>query len=150
MNDKKSLQEEISSFFFRNNMPCEVLSMKEKWRIQQAWREKFAKEVKSSTGKWIFRGFDWHAFSYEFTPCLRGARAEEVFNQKSADKCFLVTSHRDIPAYLCNKGEGLNAGIFIELLSSLPGLIDFYIFPIDYKWTMVFVHEPNMGPFFAE
>jgi hypothetical protein len=150
MNKEKGLQENILSSLRKNKMSCEAVSAKEKWKIQQTWRERFAEGVKSKTGKWVFKNSDWHAFSFNFTPCLRGARAEEAFKQKLANRFFLIASHHNIPAYICSKEGGLNAEIFTELLSNAPDLGDLYILPVDYEWTMVFVHEPNMGPFLAE
>jgi hypothetical protein len=55
MNKEKGLQENILSSLRKNKMSCEAVSAKEKWKIQQTWRERFAEGVKSKTGKWVFK-----------------------------------------------------------------------------------------------
>lgn len=146
----ESLQDRLLNYFQTNNVIANPLSIKERWKIQQSWRETFAFEVKAKTGKWTYRGNDWHAFSYNFTPCLRGFRAIEAFNLKTLNHLYLVSSNIDIPAYNCIGRKSFTAGQFIDLLSNIPELIDLYLFTEHYEWTMVIVHEPDIGPFFAE
>jgi hypothetical protein len=145
-----SIQDELESFFKRNDILFESLSRKEEWLIQQKWREVFAINVKAKTGKWNYRGNDWHAFSYNFTQCLKGAKAVEAFNKRRFASFYFFTSNDAVPAFKCVCIELLTTGHFIDLLTDIPKLDDLYLFSINYEWTMVIVHEPNIGPFFAE
>ena len=44
--------------------PMRVLETAEKRALQAMWRARFATHVQQATGRLVYRGFDWHAFSY--------------------------------------------------------------------------------------
>ncbi|MFT3924290.1 MAG: DUF4275 family protein [Myxococcales bacterium] len=106
--------------------------------LQQRWREVFAVRVKAATGSWIYRDFDWHAFSYELVYCRRGAQAIAQYQARVAAR-FLVLPHlAEEPGYWCES----------EQLPMLHGR-DAYVSDPELTWTMVFTHEDLCGPYFT-
>ena len=59
-----------------NGGDVSLLGPKERQRLLQDWREIFARAVKAKTGKWVHLGYEWHAFSYQFTRSEGGARID--------------------------------------------------------------------------
>lgn len=119
-------------------------------REQAKWRETFGKGVKESTGKWTYKGIDWHAFSFRFAPCLKGPKAETAFNGIASAPVILLVSHPQTHGFQCaGKIPSLDNLRRLLTTSKLP--IDIYLSPPDYEWTMVLTHEDQngTGPFFA-
>ena len=108
--------------------------------MMQKWREVFAGAVKARTGKWRYRGYDWHAFSYNFSRALTGAEALAAYGAQQATEYAVIPEDEDLPAYRCR-------GHFLPDFSAL--FLDAYIFDASYIWTMVFTHEDECGPYFS-
>lgn len=120
---------------------CEKMDLKATRLIRLKWREAFARPVKQRTGSWTYNKFDWHAFSFKFTPALEGARALEAYSTAPLVG-FYVLPEGDELGYKC---AGKNRPDPAKL-----SRIDSYVFPLDVSWTMAFTHEePEIGPFFA-
>ena len=114
--------------------------LKEKWRIQRAWLDTFASNVKAEKGKWVFRGFMWHGFSYRLERSIEGEKAKQIYLAQQADAYYVF-------------GEAVRWCLSCES-AQLPDLSycrdDVYIVNQNMDWTMVFTHEHHIGPFFAE
>lgn len=107
--------------------------------LQQRWRESFATRVKAATGTWIYNGFDWHAFSYEFVYCRRGDKAIAEYQACRAPRFCVLPHLDDEPGYWCES----------EQLPALHGR-DAYVCDPDFTWTMAFTHEEDWcGPYFT-
>jgi uncharacterized protein DUF4275 len=118
-----------------------TLDKKERWRLEQRWREAFASGVKQKTGKWTHLEFDWHAFSFGFTQCLRSTKALEAYSRMMAQQCVVTPHYPNESAFLCKGGN---------LPSYLGRGLDRYVFDLECTWTMVFTHEDQSGPFYCE
>ena len=103
------------------------------------WLECFASEVKAKTGQWIYRGYVWHAYTYGFATALDGQEALREYTKINANK-FLVWSRDDGFVFRCfgTASPDLGGG-------------EYYVFPDDFAWTMIFTHEQGIGcgPYFA-
>lgn len=144
-----SLETQIPKFLVDNRLSAQYLSRKEVWMLQEAWRKIYSKRVSEKTGKWIYKGKDWHSFSYSFTDSISGSRAELAYKNESPIEFILLISNRESVAYSC-KGEVPPSVEDLNLLlqqSSEP--VDFYVFPFDLSWTLVMTHEVGCGPYFA-
>lgn len=112
---------------------------KERWRIQKAWLDTYARKVKATTGKYVFRGYMWHGFSMGFEKCLRGEKAKQAYFAQQPAGYYIF-------------GEGENV-CFACQSDQVPDLLycyeDVYVVHQDMEWTMAFTHEPHEGPFFA-
>ena len=113
-----------------------------RWRLEQAWREVFARATFLRTGKWRIPNLEWHVFSYGDTPCEAGAKAYELFQLETPTAFCVWPEDQHLPIFLCTGGSHLP-------LSALQD--DIYVFSEDLAWTMVFTHEFSMGlgPYFA-
>lgn len=111
------------------------------WRLLQAWRAAFVPEVEAATGNQVYLGYEWHAYSYEFTRAVEGARA---FAEYEARACtdYLVLS------------AWTSATFGFRCIGHLPDLRgkrwDLIVFPPELTWSMVFSHEDRCGPYFQE
>lgn len=116
-----------------------VLDVHTRQRVMQAWRETFARAVKGRTGNWVHLGYEWHAFSYDFTRSKSGARGLALYLAEAPSEVYVFPE--DDYAFLCRA----------------PALFDFsdceadiIVFSPDLRWTVAFTHEqPDLGPYFA-
>lgn len=127
-----------------------ALDARELRREQTKWREAFGRGVKESTGKWTYKGIDWHAFSYRFAPCLRGAKAEDAFNRVASPPFVLLVTHSETHGYRCD-GKVPSVANLQRLMAESRLPLDLYLSAVDYEWTMIITHEGQngIGPFFA-
>ena len=130
--------DEIEKYLINNKIEISPIEKKEKWRLQQCWREKFSSTVR-----------DWHTFYHKYYPHYSEYKAEVEFNKVLPERFVIAWSRDDIPAYYCNCSQAPQAEVFTYLLTNLLKLEDIYLFDLDVTWTMVFVHEEDFGPFFA-
>ena len=116
------------------------LSEQEVHALQVQWRRVFSSRVKKLTGKNVYLGFDWHAFSYSMVHSLKGEDARQAYRQESC-RAFYVLPHMDEgPGYKCQA----------KTLPVIDGEhIDAYICPLSFGWTMVYTHESECGPYFT-
>lgn len=137
------IREAIQTYLVDNGVVViRDLHRKELWSLQQAWRQVYAIKVKAETGKWIYRGVDWHTFSFGFAKCLEGNQAYREY--EFLPPCgFLV-----IP----DNPNTQNVGLLCRS-KAMPDLREFgdvYVSDPQLDWTMVFTHEHgSCGPYFA-
>jgi hypothetical protein len=107
-------------------------------RLVNRWLKSFCVPVFDRTGKWVYKSFKWHAFSFEFVHAVSGTKALDVY-QRHPLKEYILFNDDESWAFKCSGG-------------SHPNLHeDAYLVPLDFKWTMAFTHEqPNIGPFYAD
>jgi Domain of unknown function (DUF4275) len=121
---------------------AEVVPDRARWKLLQDWRQVYAATQHSVTGKWTYRGFGWHAFSFGYARALHGERADLAYKA-------LAPPHRLI---VCPQDAVLTA--FQVIGGSLPDFRptrrDIYVWPDGLGWTMAFTHEDgNSGPYFS-
>jgi len=124
----------------RKGIDYEPLSQKKRYAIQREWLTRFAQEVKAMKGKWVFDGFMWHGFSFGMQECAEGNRAMAAYRQQSVEDFYLFDENAE-HCYGCR-------GVALPDFSDAAD--DVYVFPESMRWTMVFTHETDHGPFFAE
>jgi hypothetical protein len=69
-----SIEEDIGDILTQAGCAPQVLPRKQVWEWQQAWRERFAKELFSDTGKWMLRRLDWHVLNSNDHEAFLGAK----------------------------------------------------------------------------
>lgn len=123
---------------------CELqpLTAEQTQTWQQRWREAFSRPVKAATGRWTHAGFDWHAFSYEYSPSVTGDEARNAYRATSERSLVVVPNLDD---------GGVGCVITFQEQPNLEGRVhDLYLFPESLSWTMVFTHEDGWcGPYFS-
>lgn len=144
---ERGFYRKIADFLTVHGYAFTTLGRKQKWEIQRDWRRQFSAGVNDATGKWVYKGKDWHAFSYGFTPCLKGARAEAAYDALTAESFLLLSSNEDVPAFKCETGPPKLSALE-SLAMEHPSLLDLYISSPQFSWTFVLTHEA-IGPFFA-
>jgi hypothetical protein len=140
---------QLSQFLVDQHVEFETLGKKEKWLLQQRWRERFAVRLKQLTGKWVLDGIDWHVFSAEYYPSLKGARAEAALRELEVESFILISSNQQLPGYRCTASALPDLSELNSLTWDHPEVFDLYFFTPDLQWTVVFTHEQQHGPFFA-
>lgn len=118
-----------------------TLPQKEVWDLLRAWRTAFVPEVLAATGRPVHLGFEWHAYSYEFSRALEGDLAFAAYQARA------VTDYVVLSAW-----SGASFGF--RCAGPLPDFRgkrwDVIVTPLDLVWSMVFTHEDRFGPYFAE
>lgn len=120
----------------------ESLSRAEAARNFKAWCQAFLGDVLTATGTYRYRGFHWHAFSYEFTRAQSGKAALEAYRALEAQPVLVIPEDWRHSCGVRCLGPGL------------PDLVeagdDLYVFPESLDWSMAFTHEyPRCGPYFV-
>ena len=123
----------------------ERLSADETKALRQRWREAFAGPVKRRHRVWVYRGYDWHAFSYGLTPSVSLQPALEAYRAafreglRKGRRREVYLMPEDLPAFRCRAAEPPD-------LSKQECLVC----PEGLDWTMAFTHEDGwLGPFFS-
>lgn len=137
---RRTLTAKFTRLLESRGIAYELLPDKECWRFQQTWRETYSRAVYDATGKWTHLGFDWHAFSYGFTPALERDSARNEYRQVSVGTYLILPDKDEMPGLRC--------------MNALPDLsrkgVDAYVCAPDMSWTMVFTHEDDdCGPYFS-
>ena len=131
----------IADFFERHRVEFEEIAPEQREEVVKRWLHTFARSVKKTTGSWVYEGFMWHGFSWEFEEAIEGQKAlSKYLGQWPAP--FLVFDEDQTWCYRCKS----------ETYPDLTCLgADVYVAHHNMKWTMVFTHEqPDIGPFFRE
>jgi hypothetical protein len=105
------------------------------------WVESFCPNVKRRTGRWVYNGYRWHAYSFHFEQAISGVHALEAYQSKPIVP-FLVFHESNDQMLSCR----------CQLWPDLRGLNDdIYVFPCTMEWTFVTTHEMSsgLGPYFA-
>jgi hypothetical protein len=130
--------------------PMRVLETAEKGALHALWRARFAAHVQRATGRLVYRGFDWHAFSYAATfdeatlpwsELHAGNAARQRYHDASfaTSKVFVLPERDDMPGY----------ELAVPPLPDFQGqALDVHVVPADLAWTMSFPHDDH-GPYFA-
>lgn len=83
------------------------------------------------------RDYLWHVFSFEATPALSRAKAQEQYELESSTEYVVLSDDRDV-AFVTDQRP------------SVSSLSDWFVFPPNMAWTMAFTHEDGwLGPYFA-
>lgn len=134
-------KEQILEYLRRSGVGVRELSKSQLVELRMRWLRSFAGVVKKQQGEWVYRGFKWHAFSYNFYPSKNGKAATADFQKTKGQ--FYIFDEEETFGFL-NKPTRL----FRPDLSTFR--TDLYVTAYDFSWTMVFTHEqPEIGPFFA-
>jgi hypothetical protein len=90
-------------------------------------------------------GYLWHAFSYEFVPCLKEDEAKKEYNKANKDGAFELrhyTFSGDDPRPLSD--EHMTAEQIEE-----KDLIEFFVIGKDHSRCYIRTHECYCGPYFC-
>lgn len=110
--------------------------------LLQRWRRIYAAEVHRRTGRWTYAGYEWHAFSWGFSPHLSGSAAlDEYLRTPLTEHCVYVAS-------------GWSGAEFVFQCEPCRPVfrhpsVDVLTFPSSLVWTAAFSHEGIMGPYFS-
>jgi hypothetical protein len=118
------------------------MDAKARWTWMQRWRTTYAQSVKSATGKWTYNGFDWHAFSWNFSRSLSRHKARSSYFSEQVTGLVAIPESETQLACLSRSIQAPNLA---------PLGDDIYVFPEDLSWTMCFTHEEGsgIGPFYS-
>jgi len=110
-------------------------------RINQQLLETFFRNVKQATGKWVYHGYRWHAYTFNHETALSGDEAFEHYREQ-ATAPFYIFHEFDDSAFECTSPSWPDVRAFDN---------DIYVFPRDMAWLFITTHEMSMGlgPFFA-
>ena len=75
--------------------------------------------------------------------------AENAFNGTGATCLTFISSNRRIPALFCQSQKPVDAQVVRDLIEREPSVLDLYIFPPNFEWTVVFTHEDTWNCIFA-
>lgn len=110
-------------------------------RLRRVWDETFGCQVLEHTGKHIYAGYRWHAFSWEFVRAENGERAIELYAAERSAELFVLPEDDGGPAFELGGCAPIDFGLCGR---------DLYVVPATLDWTMAFTHEqPEIGPFFC-
>jgi hypothetical protein len=110
-----------------------VLSAVEASALADAWLEVFAKHRRGANTK----AYLWHTFSANRYPSITGKEALAQYEQQIASEYIVLSNERDL-AFVTDKRP------------TKSYLSDWYVFPVNFAWTMAFTHEDGwLGPYFA-
>ncbi len=110
--------------------------------LARQWLESFCPNLKQQTGKWLYNGLRWHAYSFHFEEAYTGLRAWQALQAQPVEP-FLLYSEQDDLMFACTAANG-----WPDLR---PLAQDLYLFPHSMEWTFVTTHEMTLGlgPYFA-
>ena len=80
---------------------------------------------------------------------LEGGKADEAFSKHADEDYYVVPSDDQHPAYRCSGAGFFKAETPWLFLESISYTCDLYVVAVDLKWTMVFTHEIDCGPYYA-
>ncbi len=129
----------------------EVLDKPVRRRLCVQWREVFAPHVLLATGKSVYKGCDWHAFSYRealvgrsrppWQILLEGRDALAEYGRQRAEELYVV------PASSAVQAVRIRGDVPPDLLEDRE---DVWVAPPDFAWTAFFTHHGwDHGPWFA-
>lgn len=109
--------------------------------VCQVWLEAFFPNVKHNTGRWVYRGYRWHAYSFNHEVAISGEKAFGDFQAKPIEPFYLF-HERNENLYKCT------ARTWPDLRALND---DIYIFSHRLEWMFVITHEMSieLGPYFA-
>lgn len=110
--------------------------------LSQLWLEAFCPNLKRNTGKWVYKGIRWHAYSFNFEQSLSGLAAYQAYLQLPV-QAFLVFDESRDAMFECAPAAWPDIRVFQA---------DIYLFNRAMDWTFVTTHEmtTGLGPYFAQ
>jgi hypothetical protein len=120
------------------------LERRGRWDRERQWRHVYAARLHATTGRWRWREYDWHVFSYQHARALSGAKAVPEYLRHAAPVLIIIpeeSSSPDLPAIRLSGAR----------LPRFEGAgLDVLVWPEDLTWTMAFTHEEGcFGPYFS-
>jgi hypothetical protein len=103
--------------------------------------------TKGRNGQWNLGSADWCALTGGDTRSVRGYRAENAYETVVADTVILLSSNPDVPCYRCFSKPSL--ADLKQFITENKWLYDLYLFAPNCRWTLVLVHEEELGALFA-
>ncbi len=145
--DLLALKQSLSRLFASHGIKAEEMTGKETRDYMRRWFEAFVprqKQAEAYANCFPTRSYNaylWHAFSYEYTPCLTDSDAEAAFDKADKSACVLLINNEKI-GYILENAECLTA-------SSINKFNDIIITSKDFSWTYAHTHEEYCGPYFV-
>ena len=120
----------------------EIIPLWRRRQLLQEWRYVYAAWLCVVTGKWTWRGYDWHAFSFNHARALARERASFAYATLTPPSSYVVCPHDErLPALEVVGGS---------LADFKNSGLDIYVWPDDFAWTMAFAREDGwFGPYFS-
>ena len=101
--------------------------------LAAAWMQVFGRKPAPKTDR-----FMWHVFSCDAYPSVRRQAALDAYEAVAAAEYVVLSNARDQALVTRRKPTSCS-------------LSDYYVFPRNLAWTMVFTHEDGwLGPYFAK
>jgi hypothetical protein len=109
--------------------------------VCRRWLEHFCPNVKRNTGRWVFNGYWWHAYSFKHESALNGNVAFEKYQAQPIEPFYIYRQTKDT-LFNCSA----LAWPDLRLLED-----DLYVFPHTMEWSFLTTHEISLdlGPYFA-
>jgi hypothetical protein len=140
-NDMQTKPTQLHDFLISLGASVKVIEKSALQCLDKEWLLTFSSNVKAKTGKWVYNGYRWHAFSFNYEKSIDGHKALDYYLSLRPKRFFVFSDWGPEIGLLCE-------GIIPPDLSSLH--TDLYVFPRSLLWTMSFTHEqPDLGPYFA-
>lgn len=123
------------------NITTSPVTGKEFRSVCRRWLQLFCPHVKRNTGRWVYKNFWWHAYSFHHEAAIAGSRAVEAYESMPVEPFFLFHETRD-KLFDCSSAAWPD----LRVLDA-----DIYVFPRSLAWTFVTTHEMSLGlgPYFA-
>ena len=135
-----AVEHKIEALIRRAGAGVEGMPRKAIWKALTEWRLAFASEVEAETGRATHLGYEWHAFSYGFSRASEGKVAVEAAMEHSPCEYLVLSAWTGVQFGFRCQGT----------LTDLRAIrVDMIIVDTDTTWTLVFTHEPGIGPFYA-
>ena len=119
-----------------------LLFQEEKYTFQKVWRKTFANGLEG-------KELDWHTFSYNMIPHIKGSEAINAFNSQPVKNYLIISSNHKLAGLTCNGSSIISYEDLIKITRKNPFLYDLYISHQNLKWTFVITHEDEFGPYFS-
>lgn len=110
-------------------------------QINQRMLEAFFPNVKQATGKWVYEGYRWHAYSFHYENAVTGKSAFARYREQPLEAFFIYHEFED-KLLECQALTWPDIRRFCN---------DIYVFPASMNWLFSTTHEAAMGlgPYFA-
>jgi predicted metal-binding protein len=109
--------------------------------LKKLWENIFAKTLSKTEKELIHMDqYLWHIFSYKKVNCLENDVARDTFDLCKKTQVYVFFQNEDI-TYLYQNAAKLKSTDF-DMLQ------DVYVVDKDFKWTYVYTHEAQCGPYY--
>lgn len=107
--------------------------------VNQRLLNTFFMPTKTATGKWVYRGFRWHSYSYGHQEVDSGKPAVAAYYRQPIVPFFIYHECYD-EMLKCTADAWPDICSFRD---------DIYVFSSDFQWLFTTTHERGYGPYFA-